>query len=113
MQFVMHDLLYDLAKYVCGNFCLTLKVGDTQNISEITRYFFFIVDKLESSKGFEKGFEPLFLAKRLRTFLPLSMDSCQHSWSLRLPLEFFSNLELGDTQKLELGEVRVELLCLD
>jgi hypothetical protein len=87
MQFVMRDLLYDLAKYVCGNFCLTLKVGDTQNISKMTMYFFFLVDKLESSEGFEQGFEPFFLAKRLRTFLPLSMNSCQHSWFLRLPLE--------------------------
>jgi hypothetical protein len=87
MQFVMHDLLFDLAKYVCGNFFLTLKIGDTQNISKMTRYFSILVDKLESSKGFEQGFEPLFLAKQLRTFLPLSMNSSQHSWSLRLPLE--------------------------
>lgn len=70
MCFVMHDLLNDLAKYVCGDFCFRLEVEDAQNISKMTRHFSFLRNKYESSKRFEA----LRNAEKLRAFLPLSRN---------------------------------------
>jgi len=66
--FVMHDLLNDLAKYVCGDFCFRLEVEEAQNLSKVTRHFSFLRNRYESSQRFKA----LCKAERLRTFLPFS-----------------------------------------
>ncbi|XP_073226793.1 putative disease resistance RPP13-like protein 1 isoform X2 [Cicer arietinum] len=66
--FVMHDLLSDLAKYICGDFCFRLEVEEAQNISKVTRHFSFLRNRYDSSKRFEA----LCKAERLRSFLPYS-----------------------------------------
>jgi hypothetical protein len=70
MCFVMHDLLNDMAKYVCGDFCFRLEVDEAQNISKVTRHFSFMRYRYESSKRFEA----LCKAERLRTFLPFTRN---------------------------------------
>lgn len=76
MHFVMHDLLNDLAKYVCGDFCFTLKDGEAQKVLKMTRHFSFLRNSREASKRFET----LYNANRLHTFLPLSMKPKEISW---------------------------------
>ncbi|XP_058727811.1 putative disease resistance protein At3g14460 [Vicia villosa] len=101
--FVMHNILHDLAKYVYGKFCFTLKVKDAQSIPKLTRHFSFLCDELESFDGFEI----LHHANRLHTFLPLSMDSYQHRWWLRLKYDTVMLPELFSKLKL----LRVLSLC--
>ena len=92
--FVMHDLLSDLAKYVCGDFCFTFKDQESNNLLKITRHFSFLEDANESPLRLET----LYSAKRLRTFLPLGMTygnilySC-HWMSSTFLQEFFSKLK--------------------
>jgi len=66
--FVMHDLLNDLAKYVCADFCFRLKFDKGQCIQKTTRHFSFVVIDV---KGFD-GLGSLTAAKRLRSFLPIT-----------------------------------------
>ncbi|XP_020204212.1 putative disease resistance RPP13-like protein 1 [Cajanus cajan] len=61
--FVMHDLLNDLAKYVCGDICFRLGVDKAKSIPRSTRHVSFVM------KNFH-GLENLYEAKRLRTFMP-------------------------------------------
>jgi len=68
VHFVMHDLLNDLAKYVCGDFCFRLKFDKGQCILKATRHFSFVGDDV---KGFD-GLGSLIYAKRLRSFLPIT-----------------------------------------
>ncbi|CAI8585267.1 unnamed protein product [Vicia faba] len=50
MHFVMHDLLNDLAKYVCGDFCFIFDDEESHNILKMTRHFsFFNVVSLKLS----------------------------------------------------------------
>ncbi|KAK7314132.1 hypothetical protein VNO77_39344 [Canavalia gladiata] len=73
IYFVMHDLLNDLAKYVCGNICFRLEVEEAHSISKMTRHFSFSL-ATNYHKYFE-GFESLYDAIRLRTFLPVNRTS--------------------------------------
>ncbi|KAK8469915.1 hypothetical protein PHAVU_004G009527 [Phaseolus vulgaris] len=66
--FVMHDLLNDLAKYVCADFCFRLKFDKGRCIPKTTRHFSF---EFCDVKSFD-GFESLTDGKRLRSFLPIS-----------------------------------------
>ncbi|XP_047175432.1 putative disease resistance protein At3g14460 [Vigna umbellata] len=70
MQFVMHDLLNDLAKYVCGDFCFRLKFDKGNYIPKTTRHFSFSFDDLE----YFDGLGNLTNAKRLRSFLPITSN---------------------------------------
>ncbi|RDY11200.1 putative disease resistance RPP13-like protein 1, partial [Mucuna pruriens] len=69
--FVMHDLLNDLAKYICGDTCNRLGVDDeAKSISERTRHFSFLLNHVQ----YLDGFGSLYDVKRLRTFIPISME---------------------------------------
>jgi len=67
-HFVMHDLLNDLAKYVCGDFCFRLKFDKGQCIPKATHHFSFAVNDVECFDGFGS----LTDAKRLRSFIPIT-----------------------------------------
>jgi hypothetical protein len=68
-RFIMHDLLNDLAKYVYGDFCLTFKDEESNNILKMTRH----VSYLGYAKKSPKLFETLYSANNLHTFLSLSI----------------------------------------
>jgi len=67
-HFIMHDLLNELAKYICADFCFRLKFDKGQCIPKITRHFSFKFYDIEKFDGLES----LTYAKRLRSFLPLT-----------------------------------------
>jgi len=71
IDFIMHDLLNDLAKYVSGDFCFTFKDVESHNILKMTRHFSFLGNPRDASKVFDN----LYNANRLRTFLPLCIRS--------------------------------------
>ncbi|KAG4959992.1 hypothetical protein AAZX31_U003900 [Glycine max] len=65
--FFMHDLLNDLAKYVCGDICFRLQVDKPKSISKV-RHFSFVT---EFDQYFD-GYGSLYHAQRLRTFMPMT-----------------------------------------
>ena len=65
---MMHDLLNDLAKYVCKDFCFRLKFDKGQCIPKATRHFLFAVNDVRCFDGLGS----LIDAKRLRSFLPIT-----------------------------------------
>ncbi|XP_027923033.1 putative disease resistance RPP13-like protein 1 [Vigna unguiculata] len=65
--FSMHDLLNDLAKYVCADFCFRLKFDKGNCIPKTTRQFSFAFWDV---KYFDE-FGSLTDAKRLRSFFPI------------------------------------------
>ncbi|KAH1102329.1 hypothetical protein GLYMA_13G194500v4 [Glycine max] len=67
-RFIMHDLVNDLAKYVCGNICFRLEVEEEKRIPNATRHFSFVINHIQ----YFDGFGSLYDAKRLRTFMPTS-----------------------------------------
>jgi len=86
--FVMHDLLNDLAKYVCGDICFNLEADKARCIPKMTRHFSFAIKEV-------KYFDSLHNGKRLRTFIPLptfgSMSFVNDPWQCKLSLhELFS-----------------------
>ncbi|ESW22913.1 hypothetical protein PHAVU_004G005600 [Phaseolus vulgaris] len=87
--FVMHDLLNDLAKYVCADFCFRLKFDKGECIQKTTRHFSF---KFGDVKSFD-GFESLTDAKRLRSFLPIS-NSLMDEWHFKISIhDLFSKIK--------------------
>ncbi|KAL2979443.1 hypothetical protein AAZX31_13G173400 [Glycine max] len=68
--FVMHDLLNDLAKYVCRDICFRLEDDQAKNIPKTTRHFSVASDHVTCFDGFRT----LYNAERLRTFMPLSEE---------------------------------------
>ncbi|KAL5150631.1 putative disease resistance RPP13-like protein 1 [Glycine soja] len=68
--FVMHDLLNDLAKYVCGDICFRLENDQATNIPKTTRHFSVASDHVTCFDGFRT----LYNAERLRTFMSLSEE---------------------------------------
>ncbi|KAL2588259.1 hypothetical protein AAZV13_13G159700 [Glycine max] len=75
--FVMHDLLNDLAKYVCGDFCFRLEDDQPKHIPKTTRHFSVASNHV---KCFD-GFGTLYNAERLRTFMSLSEETSFHNYS--------------------------------
>ncbi|KAB1224840.1 putative disease resistance RPP13-like protein 1 [Morella rubra] len=63
-HFGMHDLVNDLAKFVCGQFSFRLEVDRSHENINKTRHVSYIKDSGTSPK-----FEALYEAKQLRTFL--------------------------------------------
>nr|XP_007163962.1 hypothetical protein PHAVU_L001800g [Phaseolus vulgaris]ESW35956.1 hypothetical protein PHAVU_L001800g [Phaseolus vulgaris] len=87
--FIMHDLLNDLAKYVCADFCFRLKFDKTQYISKETRNFSFEFHDVKSFYGFES----LTDAKRLRSFLPIS-EFLHSQWHFKISIhDMFSKFK--------------------
>ncbi|RDY11199.1 putative disease resistance RPP13-like protein 1, partial [Mucuna pruriens] len=87
--FVMHDLLNHLAKYICGDICYRLGVDDKAKcISERTRHFSFPMNHVQ----YFDGFDNLYDAKRLRTFMPLrtKMD-CFFGWHCEMSIQGLFN----------------------
>ncbi|XP_028191248.1 putative disease resistance RPP13-like protein 1 [Glycine soja] len=74
--FVMHDLLNDLAKYVCGDICFRLEEDQAKNIPKTTRHFSVATYQV---KCFE-GFGTLYDAERLRTFMSSSEKMKIHNY---------------------------------
>ncbi|KAK8276772.1 hypothetical protein V6Z11_D10G223700 [Gossypium hirsutum] len=68
-QFVMHDLINDLAQSVSGEVCF--KIEDSQRISKHARHLSYIAERVDGIKKFEGIYE----AQHLRTFLPLRFSS--------------------------------------
>ncbi|EOY17586.1 LRR and NB-ARC domains-containing disease resistance protein [Theobroma cacao] len=64
-QFVMHDLLHDLAEFVSGKFLARLEDDGSCEINKRTRHFSYVTKEY----GTYKRFEALNEARRLRTFL--------------------------------------------
>jgi hypothetical protein len=77
IHFVMHDVLNDLAKYVCGEFCFTFKDEESKNVLKMTCHISFLRNPRKASQIFEN----LHNASRLRTFLPLSMTPYGIAWN--------------------------------
>jgi hypothetical protein len=88
MSFIMHDLLNDLAKYICGDFCFTVNDEESNNILKMTRHLSFSRLPHDGSKIVEN----ICYANRLRTFLPLDTSDFAHNdWmSSTLMHELFS-----------------------
>ncbi|WVZ14979.1 hypothetical protein V8G54_012545 [Vigna mungo] len=85
-HFVIHDLLNDLAKYVCADFCFRLKFDKGKCIPKATRHFSFAFDDV---KCFD-GFGSLTEAKRLRSFIPLTKFGkgyyLDNSWNFKISI---------------------------
>ncbi|KAH1102177.1 hypothetical protein GYH30_036640 [Glycine max] len=64
-DFVMHDLLNDLARFICGDICFRLDGNQTKGTPKATRHFLIDV------KCFD-GFGTLCDTKKLRTYMPTS-----------------------------------------
>ncbi|XP_068501470.1 putative disease resistance RPP13-like protein 1 isoform X1 [Phaseolus vulgaris] len=87
--FVMHDLLNDLAKYICADFCFRLKFDKGRCIPKTTRHF-----SLEFSdvKSFD-GFGSLTDAKGLRSFLPIK-QGWSSQWNFKISIhDLFSKIK--------------------
>nr|AAK61315.1 NBS-LRR resistance-like protein B8 [Phaseolus vulgaris]AAK61319.1 NBS-LRR resistance-like protein B8 [Phaseolus vulgaris] len=88
-HFVMHDLLNDLAKYVCADFCFRLKFDNEKCMPKTTCHFSFEFLDVESFDGFES----LTNAKRLRSFLPIS-ETWGASWHFKISIhDLFSKIK--------------------
>ncbi|GAU37606.1 hypothetical protein TSUD_365270 [Trifolium subterraneum] len=88
MCFIMHDLLNDLAKYVCGDVCFTLQDEQSNNILKTTRHFSFLEN---ANKSLER-FETFNNANRLRTYLPLCLTPHAIPWNLPMPSTLMEEL---------------------
>ncbi|XP_027925354.1 putative disease resistance RPP13-like protein 1 [Vigna unguiculata] len=76
MRFVMHDLLNDLAKYVCADFCFRLKFDKGSCIPNTTRHFSFSFGDVE----YFDGLGNLTDAKRLRSFHSIT-NNCSYKFN--------------------------------
>ncbi|WVZ01686.1 hypothetical protein V8G54_022492 [Vigna mungo] len=63
--FIIHDLLNDLAKYVCEDICIRVGVDEPKGIPKTTRHFLFSDSKL----GFDR-FGSSIDTQKLHTFMP-------------------------------------------
>ncbi|KAG4381854.1 hypothetical protein GLYMA_15G230700v4 [Glycine max] len=90
--FVMHDLLNDLAKYVCGDIYFRLEVDQAKNTQKITRHFSVSI----ITKQYFDVFGTSCDTKRLRTFMPTSriMNGYYYHWHCNMLIhELFSKFK--------------------
>ncbi|WVZ04298.1 hypothetical protein V8G54_025104 [Vigna mungo] len=76
--FIMHDLLMDLAKYLCQDICIRLGVDEPQGIHKRTRHFSFATDLIRIFDGFGN----LIDSRKLHTFV-------QTGWRRYPPMSFW------------------------
>ncbi|WVZ14980.1 hypothetical protein V8G54_012546 [Vigna mungo] len=87
-QFVMHDLLNDLAKYVCADSCFRLKFDKGNCIPKTTRHFSFAFHDVR----YLYGFGSLTDAKRLRSIVPINYF--YSAWKFNISIhDLFSKLK--------------------
>ncbi|KAL2335106.1 hypothetical protein Fmac_016319 [Flemingia macrophylla] len=80
--FVMHDLLNDLAKYICGDICFRLGVDKAKSMPKISRHLSL---ELNDDSVFD-GFESSYDAKRLHTFIPIRREMEFTTWECQIPI---------------------------
>jgi len=81
--FVMHDLLNDLAKYICGDMCFRLGVDEEKTTVKI-RHLALVTNEDQYSDGFRS----LYNAKRLRTFMPTSRRmNIDYYWDCKMQMD--------------------------
>ncbi|KAL2335655.1 hypothetical protein Fmac_016868 [Flemingia macrophylla] len=76
-MFVMHDLLNDLAKYVCGDICFRLGVDKAKSLPKTTRHFSIVINDLRHFNGFQSSYDA---TKRLHTFIPMKKIRVHTYW---------------------------------
>ncbi|KAG4947328.1 hypothetical protein JHK87_043335 [Glycine soja] len=76
--FVMHDLLNDLAKYVCGDIYFRLRVDQAKCTQKTTRHFSVSI----ITEPYFDEFGTSCDTKKLRTFMPTSRRMNETGWSL-------------------------------
>ncbi|KAG4384002.1 hypothetical protein GLYMA_13G195600v4 [Glycine max] len=87
-HFVMHDLLNDLAKYICGDICFRSDDDQAKDTPKATRHFSVAINHI---RDFD-GFGTLCDTKKLRTYMPTSgrmkPDSRYRwqSWHCKMPI---------------------------
>ncbi|KAG4383993.1 hypothetical protein GLYMA_13G193300v4 [Glycine max] len=67
-HFVMHDLLNDLARFICGDICFRLDGDQTKGTPKATRHFSVAIKHVR----YFDGFGTLCDAKKLRSYMPTS-----------------------------------------
>ncbi|KAK8464393.1 hypothetical protein PHAVU_011G198300 [Phaseolus vulgaris] len=71
-HFTMHDLLNDLAKFVCEDICIRLGVDDPTGIIKASRHFSFPTTRAD----YFDGFGSLIDTQKLHTFMPTNPFRC-------------------------------------
>ena len=90
--FIMHDLLNDLAKYVCEDNCIRLGVDEPKGIPKTTRHFSF---STTLAKYFFDGFGSLNDTKKLHTFIPYYGMLFPFPWYCKMSIDdLFSKFKL-------------------
>ncbi|XP_022641554.1 putative disease resistance RPP13-like protein 1 [Vigna radiata var. radiata] len=89
--FVMHDLLNDLAKYVCGDICFRFGVDEEKKTLVKTRHLSLVTNEDQYSDGFRS----LYDAKGLRTIMPTSRRiNIDYYWDCKMSMnELFSKFK--------------------
>ncbi|KAG5113448.1 hypothetical protein JHK82_036717 [Glycine max] len=67
-HFVMHDLLNDLARFICGDICFRLDGDQTKGTPKAPRHFSVAIEHVR----YFDGFGTLCDAKKLRSYMPTS-----------------------------------------
>ncbi|ESW05684.1 hypothetical protein PHAVU_011G200800 [Phaseolus vulgaris] len=75
-HFIMHDLLNDLAKFVCEDICIRLGVDEPKGIPKTSRHFSFPTTRV---KYFD-GFGSLIDTQKLHTFMPTDRGMYSFFW---------------------------------
>ncbi|KAB2607082.1 disease resistance protein [Pyrus ussuriensis x Pyrus communis] len=94
--FIMHDLMHDLAIYVCGEFCIRLVDHDFSLDMSKGRHFSY----LQYSSDYER-FDPIYEAKYLRTFILGDQDRSKGRHFSCLPPFILGDLYLLQTVRLD------------
>uniref|UniRef100_K7MDB7 Disease resistance RPP13-like protein 1 n=1 Tax=Glycine max TaxID=3847 RepID=K7MDB7_SOYBN len=90
--FVMHYLLNDLTKYVCGDIYFRLGVDGEKSTQKITRHFSVAINNKQCFNGFATSCD----TKKLRTFMPTRwrMNEYHYSWNCNMSIhELFSKFK--------------------
>ncbi|CAJ1978013.1 unnamed protein product [Sphenostylis stenocarpa] len=83
--FVMHDLLNNLANYVCGDICFRLEIDKQKNIPTTACHISVAINHVRSFGGFQTSCD----TKRFRTFMPTSenMNFLNERWYCKMSIQ--------------------------